>query len=74
MPLVGPVLIGRSRPLSRPPLKGQRVKKNVRKLLAQSTSPALSRGRHVDYNTQVRTPKDSYHWYSDVIARGGLPG
>ena len=29
---------------------------------------------HVDYKTQVRTPKDSYHWYKDVIARGGLPG
>ncbi len=28
---------------------------------------------HVDYTTQVRTPKDSFHWYKDVIARGGLP-
>lgn len=27
---------------------------------------------HVDYTTQVRTPKDSYYWYRDVIARGGL--
>ena len=23
---------------------------------------------HVDYNTQQRTPKDSYHWYRDLIA------
>ncbi len=23
---------------------------------------------HVDYDTQVRTPKDSYHWYRDLIA------
>ena len=23
---------------------------------------------HVDYATQVRTPKDSYHWYRDLIA------
>ncbi|GLZ40236.1 GH1 family beta-glucosidase [Actinokineospora sp. NBRC 105648] len=23
---------------------------------------------HVDYASQVRTPKDSYHWYRDVIA------
>jgi len=23
---------------------------------------------HVDYQTQVRTPKDSYHWYRDLIA------
>ncbi len=22
---------------------------------------------HVDYNTQKRTPKDSYHWYKEVI-------
>ena len=22
---------------------------------------------HVDYDTQVRTPKDSYHWYRDLI-------
>jgi len=28
---------------------------------------------HVDYTTQVRTPKDSFYWYQDVIARGGLP-
>ena len=28
---------------------------------------------HVDYQTQVRTPKDSFHWYREVIARGGLP-
>lgn len=27
---------------------------------------------HVDFATQLRTPKDSAHWYSDVIARGGL--
>jgi beta-glucosidase len=24
---------------------------------------------HVDYETQTRTPKDSYHWYARVIAR-----
>ncbi|MFD9358585.1 GH1 family beta-glucosidase [Streptomyces sp. NPDC060031] len=29
---------------------------------------------HVDFATQRRTPKDSAHWYADVIARGGLPG
>ena len=23
---------------------------------------------HVDYQTQKRTPKDSYHWYRDLIA------
>jgi beta-glucosidase len=23
---------------------------------------------HVDYDTQVRTPRDSYHWYARVIA------
>jgi beta-glucosidase len=23
---------------------------------------------HIDYETQVRTPKDSYHWYRDLIA------
>jgi hypothetical protein len=23
---------------------------------------------HVDYATQVRTPKGSYHWYRDLIA------
>ncbi len=27
---------------------------------------------HVDYRTQQRTPKDSAHWYRDVIARNGL--
>jgi beta-glucosidase len=27
---------------------------------------------HVDYATQVRTPRDSAHWYRDVIARNGL--
>ncbi|WP_221030333.1 GH1 family beta-glucosidase [Actomonas aquatica] len=26
---------------------------------------------HVDYQTQVRTPKDSFYWYRDLIARGG---
>ena len=26
---------------------------------------------HVDYQTQVRTPKDSYFWYKDLIASGG---
>ncbi|HEY2044509.1 MAG TPA: GH1 family beta-glucosidase [Jatrophihabitans sp.] len=25
---------------------------------------------HVDYDTLVRTPKDSYYWYQQVIARG----
>ena len=25
---------------------------------------------HVDYRTQVRTPKDSYHWYRELISRG----
>jgi len=33
---------------------------------------------HVDYETQVRTPKDSYHWYRDLIehtrAAGGPAG
>ena len=29
---------------------------------------------HVDYDTQERTPKDSAHWYADVIRRNGLPG
>lgn len=24
---------------------------------------------HVDFDTQVRTPKDSFHWYADHIAR-----
>jgi beta-glucosidase len=28
---------------------------------------------YVDYRNQVRTPKASAHWYSDVIARHGLP-
>ncbi|WP_254812500.1 GH1 family beta-glucosidase [Streptomyces cavourensis] len=28
---------------------------------------------HVDYATQRRTPKSSAHWYSEVIARHGLP-
>jgi len=28
---------------------------------------------HVDYQTQVRTPKDSAHWYAGVIRRNGLP-
>jgi beta-glucosidase len=27
---------------------------------------------HVDYETQVRTPRDSAFWYRDVIARNGL--
>ena len=27
---------------------------------------------HVDYDTQVRTPRDSAWWYRDVIARNGL--
>jgi beta-glucosidase len=27
---------------------------------------------HVDFDTQVRTPKDSARWYADVIRRGGL--
>ena len=27
---------------------------------------------HVDYETQVRTPKDSAAWYAAVIARHGL--
>jgi beta-glucosidase len=26
---------------------------------------------HVDYHTQKRTPKDSYHWYRDVIRSNG---
>lgn len=26
---------------------------------------------HVDYQTQKRTPKDSYYWYRDVIRRNG---
>ena len=28
---------------------------------------------HVDYDTQVRTIKDSGHWYADVIRAHGLP-
>jgi beta-glucosidase len=27
---------------------------------------------HVDFATQERTPKNSAHWYRDVIARNGL--
>lgn len=27
---------------------------------------------HVDYATQKRTPKDSYHWYKKVIAANGV--
>ncbi len=27
---------------------------------------------HVDYPTQIRTPKASYHWYRKVIERNGL--
>ena len=27
---------------------------------------------HVDFDTQVRTPKESAHWYRDVIARNAL--
>ncbi len=27
---------------------------------------------HVDYQTQVRTPKDSAYWYRDVIAANGI--
>jgi beta-glucosidase len=27
---------------------------------------------HVDYETQVRTPKASAHWYANVIRQGGL--
>jgi beta-glucosidase len=27
---------------------------------------------HVDYRTQIRTPKDSALWYRDVIAAGGI--
>jgi len=26
---------------------------------------------HVDFDTQVRTPKTSFHWYRDVITRNG---
>ena len=28
---------------------------------------------HVDYETQVRTPKQSARWYADVIRQNGLP-
>ncbi|GMA87756.1 hypothetical protein GCM10025868_30060 [Angustibacter aerolatus] len=28
---------------------------------------------HVDYDTQVRTPKDSATWYADVVRTGRLP-
>lgn len=28
---------------------------------------------HVDFDTQVRTPKDSAYWYRDVMRTGGLP-
>jgi beta-glucosidase len=27
---------------------------------------------HVDFATQQRTPRDSAHWYRDVIRRNGL--
>jgi beta-glucosidase len=27
---------------------------------------------HIDFATQKRTPKSSFHWYSDVIRRNGL--
>jgi beta-glucosidase len=27
---------------------------------------------YVDYETQQRTPKDSFFWYRDVIARNGI--
>jgi len=27
---------------------------------------------HVDYDSLVRTPKDSFHWYRGVIAANGL--
>ena len=27
---------------------------------------------HVDFDTLTRTPRDSAHWYRDVIARHGL--
>jgi beta-glucosidase len=27
---------------------------------------------HVDYQTLVRTPRDSAYWYRDVITRNGL--
>ena len=26
---------------------------------------------HVDFTTQVRTPRPSYDWYRDLIARSG---
>jgi beta-glucosidase len=28
---------------------------------------------HVDYQTQKRTPKDSAHWYSQLIRNNALP-
>jgi beta-glucosidase len=28
---------------------------------------------HVDYDTLVRTPKDSARWYADVVAANALP-
>jgi beta-glucosidase len=28
----------------------------------------------VDYPTQARIPKHSFHWYRDVIARNGIEG
>ena len=28
---------------------------------------------HVDYATQIRTPKNSARWYREVIRRNGLP-
>jgi beta-glucosidase len=28
---------------------------------------------HVDYETQVRTPKDSAHWFAEVAATNRLP-
>ena len=28
---------------------------------------------HVDYDTQVRTPKDSAHWYSELIRTRRIP-
>jgi len=27
---------------------------------------------HVDFATQVRTPKDSFRWFQRVIAEGGF--
>jgi beta-glucosidase len=28
---------------------------------------------HVDYETQLRTPKDSAFWYRDVMSKNGVP-